>query len=146
MRSGQNSDTLTKVELAKFADGFECRWCKERKLGFPLWHCGLRIQCCHCNGCGHCCGVDSIPGPGTSAYQEYGKERKEGRKERSYRTRMTVRLLAQEIGKIKFPTLRWRRQVEEIWKVQGHQSLLVNFGLGLSKGKCRRKSSLWWLY
>ena len=26
-------------------------------LGVLLWHSELRIQCCHCIGSGHCCGV-----------------------------------------------------------------------------------------
>ena len=34
--------------------------------GVPLWHSGLRTQCCHCSSLGHCSGVDSIPGLGTS--------------------------------------------------------------------------------
>ena len=29
--------------------------------------CGLKIQRCHCSSSGHCCGVGSIPGPGTLA-------------------------------------------------------------------------------
>lgn len=33
-----------------------------------LWLGRLRIQHCYCNSSGHCCGVDSIPAPGTSTY------------------------------------------------------------------------------
>ena len=34
--------------------------------GIPLSCGGLRIWHCHCSSLGHCCGVGSIPGPGTS--------------------------------------------------------------------------------
>ena len=40
-------------------------------FGVPLCRSGLRIQCCHFSGLGHCCGTgsirgtSSIPGPGT---------------------------------------------------------------------------------
>ena len=34
--------------------------------GVPVGFSGLRIQCCHCSGLGHCCGAGWIPGPGTS--------------------------------------------------------------------------------
>ena len=30
-----------------------------------MWLSGLRIQHCHCNGLGGCCGMDLISGPGT---------------------------------------------------------------------------------
>ena len=32
----------------------------------PLWHNGLRIWHCHCNGYHHCYGTGSIPGPRSS--------------------------------------------------------------------------------
>ena len=39
------------------------------KCGIPLWHSGLRSQCCHCSGSGRCCGMGSTPGPGNSKCQ-----------------------------------------------------------------------------
>ena len=44
-------------------------------LRVPWWCSRLRILHCHCHGSGGCCGVDSIPGLGTSAERE--RERKE---------------------------------------------------------------------
>lgn len=37
-----------------------------KSRGGIVWHRGLRIWCCHCSGLGNYCGVDSIPGLGTS--------------------------------------------------------------------------------
>ena len=39
---------------------------KKSLLGVPWWHSRLRIQCCHCCGSDHCCGLGLIPGPRTS--------------------------------------------------------------------------------
>ena len=39
---------------------------KERGLGVPPWHIGLRIQRCHSCGVSRSCGLDSVPDPGTS--------------------------------------------------------------------------------
>ena len=42
---------------------------KQKKLlGIPWWPGGLRIQCCHCCGSGHCCGTSSITSPRIFAY------------------------------------------------------------------------------
>lgn len=44
---------------------------------FPLWHRGLRIQCCCCScGVGHGCSSDSYPGLVTSIFCWYGQKRK----------------------------------------------------------------------
>ena len=42
------------------------------------WLSGLRIQCCQCCGSGHCCGVCSNPGPGTSSRHGYGQKKEVG--------------------------------------------------------------------
>ena len=39
---------------------------KGRMIGFLLWRSGLRIQHCHCNSLGCCCGTCSIASLGTS--------------------------------------------------------------------------------
>ena len=36
--------------------------------GVLLWHSGLRMYHCHYSSSGHCCGVGSIPGAGTSTH------------------------------------------------------------------------------
>ena len=36
------------------------------QLGTLLWFSGLRIWHCHCNSLGFCCGLSTVPGPGTS--------------------------------------------------------------------------------
>ena len=41
-----------------------------------MWHSGLRIWHCHCNGSGGCCGVGSIPGPGTSTCLKHSQKKK----------------------------------------------------------------------
>ena len=41
-----------------------------------LWHSGLRIQHCHCNSLGCCCGMGSVPGLGTSACLRHGQKKK----------------------------------------------------------------------
>ena len=43
---------------------------------FPLWHIGLRIQCCHSYGIDHSCSLDSIPGRWTSIYCAHRWKRK----------------------------------------------------------------------
>ena len=40
----------------------------------PAQHSGLRIR--HCLTCGHSCGSDSIPGPGTSTCVEMKKKKR----------------------------------------------------------------------
>ena len=40
---------------------------KYQTRGISWWPRGLRIQCCHRCGSGHCCGMGLIPDPGTSA-------------------------------------------------------------------------------
>ena len=47
-------------------------WC----LGVPWWLCGLRIQCCHRCGSGHCYSVGSIPSPGTFCRSQAWTKRK----------------------------------------------------------------------
>ena len=42
--------------------------------GVPWWHQGLRIQHFHCSSSGHCCGVELIPGPGTSTCRGCGQK------------------------------------------------------------------------
>lgn len=41
-----------------------------------LWHSGLRIQHCQCITLGHCCGMSSVPDPGTSACLRHGRKKK----------------------------------------------------------------------
>ena len=48
---------------------------EEPRIGDPLWLSGLRIQHCHCNGLGYCCGMGLIPGLGTSACPRYGQKK-----------------------------------------------------------------------
>ena len=50
------------------------------KEGILLWCGGLRIQCGHYSSLGHCCGIGSIPGLGTSTCCTH-VERKEGRRD-----------------------------------------------------------------
>ena len=56
-------------------------WCfyyffNQRKVsGVPLGHSRLRIWCCHCRGSGCCCGMGSIPGPGTSTCHGQGQKK-----------------------------------------------------------------------
>ena len=45
----------------------------------PWWLRGLRIWHCHCYGLGHCCGVGSIPGLGTSACHGCGQNKNKKR-------------------------------------------------------------------
>ena len=44
--------------------------------GIPRRHSRLRTRHCHCSGLGHCCGMSSIPGPGTSACHGCCQKRK----------------------------------------------------------------------
>ena len=46
------------------------------KLGVLGWLSGLRIQHCPCSGLGHCCGVGSLPGLGTSTWHGCGEKNK----------------------------------------------------------------------
>ena len=67
-----------------------CGWCLRTLDGFlrrreswgSLWCSRSRIRHCHCFGSGDCCGVGSIPGPGTSMFcgrgQKKGKQIKDG--------------------------------------------------------------------
>ena len=43
--------------------------------GVFLWLSRLRIQHCRCRGSGGCCGVGSIPGPGTSTCSGRGQKK-----------------------------------------------------------------------
>ena len=52
-----------------------CRLNEKCAMEFPLWHSGLRTWYCHSCGLGHNCGLDLIPGPGTSCL-ECGKKKK----------------------------------------------------------------------
>ena len=45
---------------------------KGSNQGLPLWCSGLRIQRCPCCSSGCCCGVGSIPSPGTSSCCGHG--------------------------------------------------------------------------
>ena len=49
--------------------------------GILLWCRGLKIPCCHCSSLGHCWGVGSIPGPGTSYATGVDRKKKERNKE-----------------------------------------------------------------
>ena len=44
------------------------------KQGVPWWCSRLRIQHCHCYGLDHCCGMDLIPGSGTSSVECVAKK------------------------------------------------------------------------
>ena len=48
------------------------RWYWSQSMEFLLWHSGLRIQHYCSYGWSHICGLDSIPGPGTSTCHECG--------------------------------------------------------------------------
>ena len=43
-----------------------------------LWYSRLSIQHCHCSSLGRCCGMGSIPGPGTAICQWGGDQKKKG--------------------------------------------------------------------
>ena len=43
--------------------------------GIPLW-CSRFGTWHHCCGSGHCCGVSSIPAPGTSTFHRYSQKKK----------------------------------------------------------------------
>ena len=58
---------------------------KKNIVGVPLWHRGLKLQCCHCSSLGCCCGVGLIPGPGTSICGGCGQKKKKKKKERKER-------------------------------------------------------------
>ena len=49
---------------------------------FLLWYNGLRILSYHGCGTDHSCGLDSIPGPGTSICQGYSQKKKKKKKKR----------------------------------------------------------------
>ena len=68
---------------------------KWRKEGVPLWLSGLRIWCCHCCGWGHCCGLDLIPGMGTSTCHgcgQKGKRKKWGKIRNAFIMRVVMRI------------------------------------------------------
>ena len=50
------------------------------KRGGVIWWCSkLRIQHCHCSGLGCCCGMDPVPGRGTSICHGRGTQKKRQR-------------------------------------------------------------------
>ena len=55
------------------------KWIKRNFfLGVTWWLTGLRIwHFLHCCGCGYCCSMGSIPGPGTSTCHRHGPPKKE---------------------------------------------------------------------
>ena len=55
---------------------------KKREREVPLWHRGLRIQCCTGCGTGCSCSLALKPGPGTSTCCGCGQKKKKKRKEK----------------------------------------------------------------
>ena len=49
---------------------------KNESIEVPWWLTWLRIQHCHCSGSACCCGIGSIPGPGTSTCCRHGHTQK----------------------------------------------------------------------
>ena len=58
---------LTASQIWNCLPGSDPSWWWDRKwihVGVPWWRSKLRISCCCGCGLSHCCGLDSIPGPG----------------------------------------------------------------------------------
>ena len=56
---------------------------KKKKIpGVFLWLSRFRIQCCLCSSSDHCCGMDLIPGLGTSVCCGCGKRKKNSKEYR----------------------------------------------------------------
>ena len=56
---------------------------QQRQKGVLMWHSELRILHCHCKGLGRCCGVGSIPGPGTSTCYRHSQKKNKTKQNRN---------------------------------------------------------------
>ena len=77
-----------------------------------LWHRSLRIQHCHCNGSGHCCGMGLIPGLGTSICHGQAKKKKKERKKEGKKEYMffwVMWLLKTDFKKVIYICIEWSK-------------------------------------
>ena len=70
----------------------------------PMWLRGLSNQHCHCSGLGHCYGVGSIPGPGTSTGLRYSPKK-----------RTHIINVGKDVEKKRIPLLCWQ-DYKLVWK------------------------------
>ena len=69
-------------QITRWSTGVPLGFFKKAYAGVPLWLSGLRTQCCHCCGWGHCCGKELIPSLGRNFCMpgaQPGKKRKQNK-------------------------------------------------------------------
>ena len=64
---------------------------RENNLGVLLWCSGLRTHRFHCSSPGHCCGMGSVPHPGTSTCHRHSQREGERERENNLKERTGVR-------------------------------------------------------